>query len=79
MDAAPEERARRRHQELAKQGKHIPYAEVLADMVRRDRIDSERALSPLRRAEDAIRIDNSTQTAEDTLAQALDALRSKVL
>lgn len=78
VDAAPEERARRRHQELAKQGKHIPYAEVLADMVRRDRIDSERALSPLRRAEDAIRIDNSTQSAEDTLAQAIDALRTAV-
>ncbi len=78
VDAAPEERARRRHQELAKQGKHIPYAEVLADMVRRDRIDSERPLSPLRRAADAIRIDNSTQTAEDTLAQAIDALRTAV-
>ncbi len=79
VDAAPEERARRRHQELAKQGKHVPYDDVLADMVRRDRIDSERAHSPLRRAEDAIRIDNSTQTAEDTLAQALAALRSKVM
>lgn len=78
VDAAPEERARRRHQELAKQGKHVPYDEVLADMVRRDRIDSERALSPLCRAEDAIRIDNSTQSADDTLAQALDALRTTV-
>jgi len=79
VDAASEERARRRHQELAKQGKHVPYDDVLADMVRRDRIDSERAHSPLRRAEDAIRIDNSAQSAEDTLAQALDALRSKVV
>jgi cytidylate kinase len=78
MDAAPEERARRRHRELAKQGKHVLYAEVLADMVRRDRIDSEREHSPLRPAQDAIRIDNSTQSADDTLVQALDALYSSL-
>lgn len=79
IDATPEERARRRYHELRKQGKSITYDQVLADMVRRDRIDSERAHSPLRRAEDAIRIDNSTQSAEDTLAQALAALRSNVM
>jgi cytidylate kinase len=78
VDAAPEERARRRHQELAKQGKAASYEEVLADMVRRDRIDSERTLSPLRAADDAIRIDNSGQSADDTLAQAIQALHSTV-
>jgi cytidylate kinase len=51
---------------------------VLADMIRRDRIDSERALAPLRLAADAVRIDNSHQSADVTLAQALDALRAKV-
>lgn len=78
IDATPEERARRRHNEVRKQGKSIPYAEVLADMIRRDRIDSERAVAPLRLAEDAVRIDNSQQSAGVTLAQAVEALRAKV-
>ncbi|MFO7634390.1 MAG: (d)CMP kinase [Caldilinea sp.] len=77
VDATPEERARRRHHELVEQGKTLPYAQVLADIVRRDRIDSERELSPLRPAEDAIRIDNSNQSADETLAQALDAVQRK--
>jgi len=78
VDATPEERARRRHHELRKQGKSIPYDQVLADMIRRDRIDSERALAPLRLADDAVRIDNSHQSADVTLAQAIDALRTSM-
>jgi cytidylate kinase len=78
VDATPEERARRRYQELHKQGKPVVYAQVLADMIRRDRIDSERAVAPLRLAVDAVRIDNSQQSADVTLAQALEALRAKV-
>lgn len=77
IDAAPEERARRRYYELKKQGKHVPYEQVLADILRRDRIDSERDLSPLRAAEDAVRIDNTGQSAAETLAQALAILRAK--
>jgi len=78
IDATPEERARRRHHELRKQGKSIAYDQVLADMIRRDRIDSERALAPLRLADDAVRIDNSHQSADVTLAQAVAALRTKI-
>lgn len=78
IDATPEERARRRYHEVRKQEKPITYDQVLADMLRRDRIDSERALAPLRLAADAVRIDNSHQSADVTLAQALDALRAKV-
>lgn len=77
VDAAPEERARRRYYELKKQGKRVPYEQVLADIVRRDRIDSERALSPLRAAEDAVRIDNTHQSAAETLEQALAILRNR--
>lgn len=78
VDASPEERARRRHCELAKQGKLIAYEEVLADLIRRDRIDSERTVAPLRLAADAIRLDNTAQSAEATLQQALDALCDKL-
>jgi cytidylate kinase len=78
IEATPEERARRRYHELRKQGKPITYEQVLADMVRRDRIDSERTLAPLRLAADAVRIDNSHQSADVTLKQALEALRARV-
>ena len=78
VDATPEERARRRHHELRKQGKSIAYDQVLAAMIRRDRIDSERAVAPLRLADDAVRIDNSHQSADVTLAQAVAALRTKI-
>ncbi len=78
VDATPEERARRRHRELEKQGKIVDYSQVLGDMIRRDRIDSEREVAPLRPADDAIRIDNTGQDASATLAQAVEVLRHKV-
>jgi len=78
VDATPEERARRRHSELEKQGKSVDYGQVLGDMIRRDQIDRDRAVAPLRPADDAIRIDNTGKDAAATLAQALTALRHKV-
>ncbi|HAJ35089.1 MAG TPA: (d)CMP kinase [Chloroflexi bacterium] len=78
IDATPEERARRRYHELRQQDKAVTYAQVLADILRRDRIDSERTLAPLRLAADAVRIDNSHQSADVTLKQALEALCARV-
>ena len=78
IDASPAERAKRRHRELLGQGKEIAYAQVLADIVHRDRIDSGRSLAPLRPAQDAIRIDNTEQSADATLAQALQILGTKL-
>jgi cytidylate kinase len=59
LTASPEERARRRHAELTARGDATPYAEVLADQLRRDRADSERAIAPLRPATDAVVVDSS--------------------
>jgi cytidylate kinase len=53
LTATPEERARRRHAELAGKGDPSSYDEVLADQLRRDRDDSSRAVAPLRPADDA--------------------------
>lgn len=63
--ASPEERARRRHVQLEMSGKRMPYDDVLADMLRRDRIDSERDLSPLRPADDAVIVHSDTLTIEE--------------
>ncbi len=57
LEASAEERARRRYQELRQQGKAVDYASVLDDLKRRDSIDSQRAVSPLRPASDAHIID----------------------
>jgi cytidylate kinase len=59
LTASVEERARRRHDELLARGEHSDYDEVLAAMKRRDQIDSSRAVSPLRPANDAIVFDST--------------------
>ena len=59
LTATPEERARRRHAELQAKGDPQPFEDVLADQLRRDRDDSERAVAPLRPAADSIVVDTS--------------------
>ncbi|HEX9244473.1 MAG TPA: (d)CMP kinase [Anaeromyxobacter sp.] len=59
LTASPECRARRRHAELQEKGDPATLDEVLADQLRRDRQDSERAVAPLRPAADALVVDTS--------------------
>jgi cytidylate kinase len=76
LTATPEERARRRHAELAAKGDPQPFEEVLADQLRRDRDDSERAVAPLRPAPDAVVVDTSGVPLEgvvDRLAREVAA------
>jgi cytidylate kinase len=58
LDASAEERARRRYKEIIERGDRANYEKILAGVRRRDEIDSTRAVSPLRMAEDAVRIDS---------------------
>lgn len=67
LDAAPEERARRRQQQLAEQGQHIAYEEILDQIVKRDHADSRRALAPLSAAEDAIVVDSSNLSLDGVI------------
>jgi len=59
MTAAPETRAARRYKELLDRGETVTYAEVLKNVRHRDHLDSNRDVSPLTQAPDAIRLDNS--------------------
>lgn len=59
LTASPEDRARRRYEELRQKGLPADYDQVLADMIERDRQDSERAIAPLRAAPDAVRVDTT--------------------
>ena len=67
VTASAEERARRRCRELEQKGNPTPYEEVLRDIEYRDKQDSTRAVAPLKPAEDAVMLDNSDLTAEQTL------------
>ena len=72
VDASPETRAQRRFKEMVEKGSAVSYEDVLANVVHRDKIDTTRAESPLRRAEDAIAIDNSAMTLEEQDQWLLD-------
>lgn len=59
MTASPETRARRRYKELIQRQEKVSYDEVLKNVQERDYIDSHRSMSPLRKANNAIELDNS--------------------
>ena len=70
-------RAHRRHQELRTRGDSIEYQEVVDDLVRRDKIDSERADSPLRAAEDAVQIDTDNLEIEEVVQEILSIVEGQ--
>ena len=72
VDASPQTRAQRRFTELVEKGAQVSYADVLANVVHRDEVDRTRAESPLRKANDAIAIDNSHMTREEQSAWLLE-------
>ena len=67
LTASPEIRAERRYKELKLKGENPIYEEVLADVNDRDYRDTHRAESPLRKADDAIVVDNSNMTCEEQM------------
>jgi len=69
MDASVEERARRRWREMQARGDEADYAPVLASMRRRDEIDSNREVSPLCVADDAVVVDTTDLSIEEVLAE----------
>ena len=68
LTASCEARAGRRYRELADKGVPLPLDEVAADLQRRDLADSTRAVSPLRRAEDAVELDSSGMGLDEVVA-----------
>jgi cytidylate kinase len=69
LTASPEVRARRRYDELTGQGKSVTLDETLADVLARDRADTERPVAPLRRAEDAVLVDSSERPAGEIIEE----------
>jgi len=76
LDAAPETRARRRHQELLRRGLPVRFEDVTQDLQRRDERDQSRTDSPLKAASDATILDTSGMTAEDQIEAVLRLVRA---
>ena len=74
LTAAPEERARRRVRDLELRGQQADFDTILQDIIQRDEQDRNRAIAPLKQAEDAILLD----TTKLNLAESLDALISAI-
>lgn len=72
VTASVDVRAQRRYDELKAKGEECSFEEIRANVMERDRIDSTRAISPLRQAEDAIVLDNSNLTIPEQKAWLLE-------
>jgi len=75
LTASMEERVNRRYKELLDNGQNPDREKVKENIVHRDRIDSNRADSPLRKADDAVMINNTNLTKEEQLAKALEIVQ----
>lgn len=78
MNATAEKRATRRFKELTERGETVSYNEVLENVEERDHIDSTREESPLRKADDAIEIDNSEMNLEDQFHTILQLAKDRI-
>ena len=79
MTATAKDRAERRFVELKERGENVTYEDVLKNVVNRDHIDSTRKDSPLKKAEDAIKIDNSNLTLEEQFEQILKLAKVAII
>jgi len=75
LTATAEQRALRRHRQLAEKGIDEPFEKVLAEVNARDHQDSNRAIAPLRQADDAILLDTTHQTLDESINAVVEIIR----
>ena len=78
VNASAETRAMRRHKDLIEKGQQSTYEDVLANVVTRDHIDETREESPLRKADDAIMLDNSSMTISEQDAWLMEQFNNAI-
>ena len=78
LTASPDKRAARRCAELREKGQGVTVEGILADMERRDALDASRAAAPLKQAEDAVLVDTSDLTLEESIEAVLTVIRDKM-
>ena len=77
LTASPEERARRRFAELRQKGQPADYDQVYQDLLERDQRDSRRTAAPLRPAADAVTLDATAYSLEETLERMKQIIGEK--
>ena len=77
LTASAEERARRRNEQNVANGRSDDYEAVLADVKRRDHLDSTRAVSPLRTADDALLVDTSDMSEPEVIAHLVELVEQR--
>lgn len=78
LNAAPDKRATRRYKELLERGHDVSYQEVFENVSKRDHIDAHREVSPLKKAKDAVVIDNSDMGLKEQFDRVLALARSVI-
>ena len=78
LTASAEERARRRLKDLREKGVEQPFEEVLRDIIRRDEQDMNREVAPLRQAEDAVLVDTSDNSFDESFAILCAIIRKRM-
>ncbi len=78
LDASVEARAKRRYKQLQSQGIDGNFAQILAEVKARDERDRNRAVAPLKPAEDALVLDSTALSIDEVVKQALDYIRTRV-
>jgi len=77
LTASDKERANRRFRELTEKGEEVSYEDVLFDIIKRDKQDTTRAISPLKQAEDAVLLDTSDLTFGESVEAVLKIINNK--
>ena len=78
LTASPEERAKRRYEEMIKKGEPADYGDVLSDLKMRDYNDSHRAVAPLIPAANAVIVDTTGNTLEQSVEQLIFIIKEKL-
>lgn len=78
LTASAEERARRRVEQLEKAGQPADFDRVLAEVKQRDEQDTNRPVAPLKQAEDAVLVDTTGETPEESLSRMIGIIREKI-
>ena len=79
LTASSKERANRRYKELIEKGEQADFNKIEADIIERDERDMNRAIAPLKQAEDAILVDSSDMGIDEVVNAILSAAKSKIL
>lgn len=78
LTADARDRARRRYEELMERGQRVEFGQILKDVEERDARDTQREISPLRKAEDAVELDTTGDGQEESFRRLLELVRARL-